>query len=158
MMKRVAATGFVIWLLATIALRLAGQWIVNPDSGASVAALLAVSAPVMFVLPRRIFAGLALDPDRYALAGIALVAPGMILDTISAIWFARVFPNMPPDAAGLFGGWLGLLGPASSVIEGLTFIGFLGFFIWMAAMGIAILRERPSEEPAPAGTERILGV
>jgi hypothetical protein len=106
MMKRVATTGFVIWLLATIALRLAGEWIINPASFAAVAALLALSAPAMFYLPRRIFAGLALPRDRYAIAGIALVAPGMILDTISAIWFPQVFPNMPPDAAGLFGGWL----------------------------------------------------
>jgi len=106
MMKRIVTIGFVIWLLATIALRLGGQWIINPASGAAVAALLAVSAPAMFYLPRRIFAGLPLDHDQYAVAGIALVAPGMMLDTVSVIWFAQVFPNMRPEAAGLFGGWL----------------------------------------------------
>ena len=42
----------------------------------------------------------------------------------------------------VFAGWLSLLGPASSVIEGLTFIGFLGFFVFMAAMGVVILRRR----------------
>jgi hypothetical protein len=106
MMTRVATVGFFIWLLATIALRLAGQWIVNPSSVSAILTLLVFSAPAMFVLPRRIFARLALDPDQYAPAAIALVAPGMILDTISAIWFAQIFPNMRPDAAGLFGGWL----------------------------------------------------
>jgi uncharacterized protein DUF5367 len=106
MMTRVATTGFVIWLMATIALRLGGQWLLNPASGAAIASLLAISGPVMFVLPRWVFGGLALDRDRYASAAIALVAPGMILDTISAIWFPQVFPNMRPDAAGLFGGWL----------------------------------------------------
>lgn len=105
-MTRVATTGFVIWLLATIALRFGGQWLFNPRSAASIAALLAISGPAMFMLPRRIFAGLALRRDQYATAAIALVAPGMILDTISAIWFPHVFPNMRPDAAGLFGGWL----------------------------------------------------
>jgi hypothetical protein len=40
----------------------------------------------------------------------------------------------------VFAGWLGLLAPASSVIEGLTAIGFLGFFLFMLSMGIAILR------------------
>jgi hypothetical protein len=30
----------------------------------------------------------------------------MVLDTISTIWFARVFPNMRPEAAAAFGGWL----------------------------------------------------
>jgi hypothetical protein len=46
-------------------------------------------------------------------------------------------------------GWLGLLGPASSVIEGVTTFGFLGFFVFMASMGIAILRrERRSASVA----------
>ena len=51
----------------------------------------------------------------------------------------------------VFAGWLSLLGPASSVIEGLTAIGFLGFFVFMAGMGVALLRRRePAEELAPA--------
>jgi hypothetical protein len=41
-----------------------------------------------------------------------------------------------------FAGWLGLLGPASSVIEGISSIGFLAFFIFMLSMGIALLRRR----------------
>jgi hypothetical protein len=45
-------------------------------------------------------------------------------------------------------GWLGLLGPASSVIEGVTTFGFLGFFVFMASMGIAILRRRPAGRTA----------
>ncbi len=46
------------------------------------------------------------DAQERALAAIAVVAPGMLLDTISSIWFARIFPNIRADAAGLFGGWL----------------------------------------------------
>jgi hypothetical protein len=49
-----------------------------------------------------------------------------------------------------FAGWLGLFSPASSVVDGLTFIGFVGFFVFNAALGIAILRRRPPrEELAP---------
>jgi hypothetical protein len=40
----------------------------------------------------------------------------------------------------VFAGWLYLLSPASSVIEGISFVGFVGFFIFMLAMGIALLR------------------
>jgi len=40
----------------------------------------------------------------------------------------------------VFAGWLGLLAPASTVIEGLTAIGFFGFFLFMLSLGIAILR------------------
>jgi hypothetical protein len=39
-----------------------------------------------------------------------------------------------------FAGWLGAFSPASGIIDGLTFIGFAGFFVWMAAMGVALLR------------------
>jgi hypothetical protein len=42
----------------------------------------------------------------------------------------------------VFAGWLGRLAPASSVIEGLSAIGFVGFFVFMASMGVAILRRR----------------
>jgi hypothetical protein len=57
-------------------------------------------------------------------------------------------------------GWLGIgvgvvaglgdaLSPASSVIEGVTFIGFVGFFVWIAAMGVTLLRRR-HQAPPPA--------
>ena len=51
---------------------------------------------------------------------------------------------------GVVAGGLGLLSPASSVIDGITFIGFVGFFVWMAAMGVALLRRRPPREELPA--------
>ena len=105
-MKRLALAGFVIWLAATIALRFAGQWIIHPGGLVNVAVLLAISALLMYRLPRALFALMRTPGEDYALGAIALVAPGMLLDTISAIWFTRVFPNMPAESAGLFGGWL----------------------------------------------------
>ena len=52
----------------------------------------------------------------------------------------------------VFAGWLGLLAPASDVVEGVTSIGFVGFFVFMASMGIAILlrRSRSAAELTPA--------
>ena len=105
-MRHLFVAGFEIWLAATIALRLAGQWFIKPDDIAAVVTLLVISAPAMFYLPRFLFRRFSIDPSHYALGAIALVAPGMLLDAISAIGFPRVFPNMRPDAAGLFGGWL----------------------------------------------------
>ena len=51
-----------------------------------------------------------------------------------------------------FAGWLGLLGPAWGVIEGLSTIGFVGFFVYLASAGIALLlRSRRAAGPeAPA--------
>ncbi len=51
----------------------------------------------------------------------------------------------------VFAGWLTLLGPASSVIEGLTVLGFVGFFVFMASMGVALLRRRRSAEEGARG-------
>jgi hypothetical protein len=105
-MKRLAFAGFAIWLAATIVLRLGGQWIIHPRSLIGVIVLLAVSGVLMWQLPRGVFASMRIAREDYAVGAIALVAPGMLLDTISTIWFARVFPNIAPDGAALFGGWL----------------------------------------------------
>ena len=105
-MKRLAFAGFAIWLAATIGLRLIGQWVIRPGTMTDVVLLLAVSGVLMYRLPRLVFRLMRIDRRDYTLGAILLVAPGMLLDTISAIWFSRVFPNMPAESAGLFGGWL----------------------------------------------------
>ena len=49
-------------------------------------------------------------------------------------------------AVAFLAGWLALFAPASSVIDGITVIGFIAFFVFMLSMGIALLlrRRRPS--------------
>lgn len=51
---------------------------------------------------------------------------------------------------GLFAGLLDALSPASGVIEGLTFIGFVSFFVFMASLGIALLRRGRTATVTPA--------
>jgi hypothetical protein len=99
-MRRVAIIGFVIWAAATIALRLAGQFVFR-----SPLLLFLVSLPAMIFIARAVLVRFRMTRER-AVAAIVLVAPGMLLDTISAAWFSTIFPNIRPDAAGLFGGWL----------------------------------------------------
>lgn len=101
-MKRFVITGFVIWAAATIALRLFGQYVFRSVDTAAAIRLLMISLPLMVAVALAVVR----DAEQRALAAIAVVAPGMLLDTISSIWFARVFPNIRADAAGLFGGWL----------------------------------------------------
>jgi hypothetical protein len=101
-MRRIVAVGFAIWLGATVALRVAGQFVFSERGVAGTLVLLLVTLPLMVLVTRAVLAGVR---DR-ALGAIALVAPGMLLDTFSTIWFARVFPNIRADAAPLFGGWL----------------------------------------------------
>ena len=45
---------------------------------------------------------------------------------------------------------MGLLGPASSIIEGITTIGFFGVFVFLACMGVALLRRGRGAAPASA--------
>jgi hypothetical protein len=54
---------------------------------------------------------------------------------------------------GFLAGWLGLLGPASQVIANVSSLGFIGFFVFMLAMGIALLRRRP--KAAGPGTDQV---
>lgn len=51
--------------------------------------------------------------------------------------------------AAVFAGWLGLFAPLSDLIEGLTAIGFLAFFVFLISMGVTILR---STAPRPDAT------
>ena len=51
-------------------------------------------------------------------------------------------------AVALLAGWLALLAPASSVIGGISVLGFLLFFAFMLIMGIALLRRRRHVEIA----------
>jgi hypothetical protein len=43
---------------------------------------------------------------------------------------------------GVLAGWLGLLTSVSEVFEGFSTLGFLGFFAFMVAIGVAILRRK----------------
>lgn len=101
-MKRIAVIGFIIWLVATIALRLGGQYVFGRVPAVL---LLLITLPVMMLVARLVLGHLPTREQR-ALGAIALVSPGMLLDTISAIWFPLIFPNIRIGCSGLFGGWL----------------------------------------------------
>src|SRR5262249_7975935 len=104
LMTRIAAVGFAIWLGATIVLRVAGQFVFRNAENSGTLLLLLMSVPLILIVARGVLSGL--PPTEQALNAIALVAPGMVLDTFSTIWFVKVFPNIRADAAAAFGGWL----------------------------------------------------
>ena len=101
-MKRMVITGFIIWAVATIALRLGGQYVFGRLPALL---LLLVTFPIMAFLARALLQRYVTMEQR-AVAAIALVAPGMLLDTISTVWFPLIFPNIRIGCSGLFGGWL----------------------------------------------------
>ena len=103
-MTRVGITGVVIWAAASAALRLRGEWLFQSVDAFRALLLLGVSLPLMIVVATSVLG--RFRGDQKTRAAIVLVAPGMLLDTISAIAFPTVFPNIRADAAGIFGGWL----------------------------------------------------
>ena len=105
-MRRCLMIGFIIWLFATITLRLTGQYLLHPENLVAIVALLLASFPLMALVARRICADTALPREQWPAAGIFLVMPTLVLDTFSTVFFPLVYPNIPQQAAGLFGGWM----------------------------------------------------
>jgi hypothetical protein len=98
--------GFVIWLGATLVLRFTGQYVLHPDNPVAIATLLVASFPLMAFIARRICADASVSREQWPAAGIFLVAPTLVLDAFSSAFFPLFYPNMTPQAAGLFGGWM----------------------------------------------------
>ena len=70
-MKRFVIVGFVIWAGATIALRVAGQYVFRSTGTAAAVLLLLISLPLMVAVAVAVLQ----NAEQRALAAIALVAP-----------------------------------------------------------------------------------
>src|SRR5215813_6929922 len=99
-------TGFVIWVVATICLRVAGSYVLWTRAWAWTLALFVVSFIAMGVLARRLCKATRLTRNEWPAGAISLALPTLILDPFSAGFFSRVFPNIDPTMAGVFGGWM----------------------------------------------------
>src|SRR6266568_194187 len=98
-MRRFVWIGFAVWVIATLAVRVAGQYLFRSGDGTHVVILfvltgLAIAVPISLMV-RRV-------PTRDAglRAVVLVVLPGLLLDTGSLFWFRSVFPNLP-DSAGM---------------------------------------------------------
>jgi len=109
--------GLAIWLAATIALRLAGQHLLRPAGPAAALMLFALSFPLMAWLVRRICTRLQLPPNQWLNGAVSFALPTLLLDPFSSAFFRVVFPNIAPEMAGVFGGWM-LCCCAGAVIGG----------------------------------------
>jgi len=100
-MKRFVWIGLGIWLVATVALRLAGGFLFAERTGNRTALLYAVTGfAIAFFISRL---ARALPSPNVALRAVVLVVvPGLLLDAGSVLWFDRVFPNVPESAGRPF--------------------------------------------------------
>ena len=102
----VLGIGFIIWLLATIAFRVAGQYFFITDSPVVLSILYIVVVPVLGLVTVLTCRKFRLTGLENVVAGVLLVLPGMLIDTFVIQFFGAVFPNMPASNAATFGSWL----------------------------------------------------
>src|SRR5579872_4108858 len=98
--------GFAIWFGATVALRFSGQHILHPGSLARTLLLFIVSLALTALLARRLCSRFKLPREAWPEGAVSLLLPTLLLDPFSSAFFSTVFPNMPAEAAGAFGGWM----------------------------------------------------
>jgi hypothetical protein len=103
---RLLLYGLGLWIAGTVALRLFGQRLLQPERYVNSLALLVISFMLMAWLLRRLCARLKLPRDQWPIGAISLALPTLLLDPFSSAFFTVLFPNMEPAAAGLFGGWM----------------------------------------------------
>lgn len=103
---RVLLSGLLLWIVGTIAIRLGGHYILRTGRPFSTVTLYLLSFFLMGVLVRRILHGLGIKSESWCAAATLLMLPTLILDPFSCIFFGAVFPNLDPDIAGIFGGWM----------------------------------------------------
>lgn len=113
---RLVLYGLLAWSVATLALRLGGQHVLRPGDSARTILVFAVSVLLMAWIIRIACKGLNLRGDEWPAGAVSILLPTLCLDPFSSAFFTTVFPNMSPDVAGAFGGWMlvscagGLLG------------------------------------------------
>jgi hypothetical protein len=103
---RLLLAGLGIWAAATIALRAGGQHVLHPGDAGGTIVLFAVSLPVTAWTVRRLCRRFRLPRDQWVAGAVSALLPTLLLDPFSSAFFPAVFPNIVPEAAGLFGGWM----------------------------------------------------
>lgn len=98
--------GLAIWAAATVALRLGGQYILRPGQWATTAIVFAVTFPLMAWVMRRLCRRAMPRREDWPRGAVSVLLPTLLLDPFSSWLFPFVFPNMAPQVAGAFGGWM----------------------------------------------------
>ena len=98
--------GLLVWLLATVAFRLAGQHFFLDEEPAVLALLWLFTIVALFLIATALFRWRGLNQAQQFEAAALLVIPGMALDALVIEGFATMFPNVNQSSASSFGAWL----------------------------------------------------
>lgn len=100
------AIGFVIWLLATLMVRMAGQWLFVPGNWVLVVVLNLITFAAMLGLAQAIYRRFGVESEQRSQVAVWLALPGLLLDGLLSLFMGVAFPNIALEAQHLFAGWL----------------------------------------------------
>jgi hypothetical protein len=103
---RLLAAGLLLWGIGTLGLRFFGQYVLRPAHPWGVVRLFALSLPLMAWVVRRLCLRFRLPREEWLGGALAVALPTLVLDPFSSAFFPSVFPNIAPEMAGVFGGWM----------------------------------------------------
>lgn len=98
--------GLAVWTAATLALRMSGPNTLQPGNWLRTLLLFIVSFAAIAWFVRRLCRRLNLRREDWPAGAVSILLPTLLLDPFSSAFFPQVFPNLAPEAAGLFGGWM----------------------------------------------------
>lgn len=101
-----AGFGLLVWFLATVIFRLAGDVFFLYEDNLVMLGLYIVAAVGLIVVSLGVFRYQKLDRSQWFEAAAFMVVPGMILDAGVSHFFADIMVNMDAGADGAFAGWL----------------------------------------------------
>ena len=73
--------GFGLWLEATLALRVAGQFFFNPNSIETLLLTFALTVPLIAIATYPVYRARKLEPSERLVAAVYMVLPGMLCNT-----------------------------------------------------------------------------
>ncbi|MEM7554599.1 MAG: DUF5367 family protein [Cyanobacteria bacterium P01_A01_bin.84] len=94
--------GFLIWLVASLFMRFAGQTFLIPNNLSLMLLGFAAMFPWVVAITYPIYNWKHVIPSRRPLAAICMVLPGMCLDIFIISFFPIVYPNLSPNAVVAF--------------------------------------------------------
>lgn len=100
------AWGFLLWMSATILFRLFGQTFLIPGQVFLVLSIFILAIPLIIIATYPYYYFREIPETEHLKAAVQIALPGMLLDILSIIYFAKVFPNLTNDSLPLFASWL----------------------------------------------------
>ena len=98
--------GFLLWLVATVAFRLFGQFVLVPGGGLLLFVVFVLTVPGIAALMYPLYASRGLGGRDRLLAAVCVMLPGMVLDVFALAFFGVVYPNLGSATAPYFGAFL----------------------------------------------------